>query len=186
MSISQLKEKAKNYEFYSFGTTRIFEKRASKLKSLRTWITFLGLVTPVVVGGAVLSFGFESPVLPIFLTAAGVVGIIQLVLSTWSIVARWDETYEYAVESLRSNTELYNQWKSIKDETDEATLKKESELLVKKYEEREFKDLGQNITDKEKRFANHETLKYYKQECHVCNQIPKSIKATKCSGCGNF
>ena len=55
--LMDIKEKAKEYEFWCFGTTRIFEARASSLKRNRTLITFLGLVTPVVVGGVVLSFG---------------------------------------------------------------------------------------------------------------------------------
>ncbi|WP_432467915.1 mobilome CxxCx(11)CxxC protein [Agarivorans sp. Z349TD_8] len=110
MSDLDLKKSIKDYEFYCFGTTRIFEKRANQLKQLRTWITFLGLVTPVIVGGIVLSFGVNEKVMPYLILVAGIVGTFQLVLSAWSIVARWDERYEYSVESLRANTELYNSW----------------------------------------------------------------------------
>jgi len=180
-------DKAKEYEFWSFGTTRIFEKRANSLKQRRTLITFLGLVTPVIVGGVVLSFGYDSKILPVLLAAAGIVSVFQLILSTWSIVARWDETYEYAVESLRANTELYNRFKQIKESNQSKdVLEKRFEEARKLYGDREFRDLGQNITDKEKRFANHQSLLYFAQACHVCQEIPTSSKPKKCNSCGNY
>ncbi|MPY26710.1 mobilome CxxCx(11)CxxC protein [Shewanella sp. YLB-07] len=183
----EIKEKANNYEFWAFGTTRIFEKRANSLKLRRTLITFFGLVTPVIVGAIVLSFGYNSKILPVLLTTAGITGVFQLALSTWSIVARWDETYEYAVESLRSNTELYNQFKKIKESNQPIeVLEIHFEETRKLYEDREFRDLGQNITDKEKRFANHQTLLYFGQICHACQKVPSSYKPTKCNSCGNY
>jgi len=176
--------KGRDYEFYCFGTSRIFEKRAQKLKTLRTWITFLGIVTPVIVGGAVLSFGSDKNILPYFLFIAGVVGLVQLTLSTWAIVARWDERYEYAVDALRVNTDLYNKWKSYCEIDPEN--KKLFKTLQSEYEIQEIKDIGQTISDKEKRFANRESLKYYKKECHLCNSIPITSKPEKCDGCGNY
>ncbi|MDD1825696.1 hypothetical protein LRP52_26300 [Photobacterium sp. ZSDE20] len=182
-----IKEKAKEYEFWCFGTTRIFEARASSLKRKRTLITFLGLVTPVVVGAAVLSFGYDSKVLPIMIVIAGLVGICQLVLSTWSIVARWDEVYEYAVESLRDNTDLFNKFKRIKESNlPNVSLEEDFNSLRIKYENRESRDLGQALTDKEKRFANHQALLYFSQECHVCKKIPTLSKPSKCNSCGNY
>lgn len=182
----EIEEHAKNYEFYCFGTIRIFEKRATNLKFLRNLITFLGLVTPLIAGSIFLSFGTHEKFTPYLVAAAGIAGTIQLVLSTWSIVARWDESYEYAVESLRANTELYNSWKSIRDESGSPNVLGEFHKIKKLYEDRELKDLGQNIKDKEKRFANFETLKYYGQSCHLCKKIPASQKPTKCTACGNF
>jgi mobilome CxxCx(11)CxxC protein len=185
MSIDELCKKSRDKEFHCYGTTRIFEKRARKLKSLRTWITFLGIVTPVIVGGTVLAFGSNAKVLPYFLTAAGVVGLIQLILSTWSIVARWDETYEYSIESARENTELFNQFKKLADHKP-SDMAVELDDAVKVYEQREFKDIGQSLSDKEKRFANRETLRYYQKPCHICKETPKTVKPSKCDGCGNF
>jgi mobilome CxxCx(11)CxxC protein len=185
MSIDELCKKSRDKEFHAYGTTRIFEKRASRLKSLRTWITFLGIVTPVIVGGTVLSFGSDSEVLPYFLYAAGVVGLIQLVLSTWSIVARWDESYEYSVESARENTELFNQFKKLADNKP-SEMEAKFDSAVESYEQREFKDLGQALKDKEKRFAYRETLRYYQKPCYICKVTPITVKPSKCDGCGNF
>ncbi|MFB2700180.1 mobilome CxxCx(11)CxxC protein [Aeromonas veronii] len=186
MNESEIKEKAKDYEFYCYGTARIFEKRASNLKLLRTIITFLGLITPIMAGSIFLSFGSHERLTQFLMVIAGITAAIQLALSTWSIVARWDESYEYAVESLRNNTELYNSFKSLPEEKDYSRLFERYQKLRTLYEVREQKDLGQNIKDKEKRFATFESLKYYKQKCQLCGCIPISIKPGKCTACGNF
>lgn len=185
MSVDELCKKSREKEFHAYGTTRIFEKRANRLKFLRTWITFLGIVTPVIVGGTALSFGLDSKVLPYFVYAAGIVGLIQLTLSTWSIVARWDEAYEYSIESARENTELFNKFKKLAgNKPDDMSTKLDS--AIETYEQREFKDIGQAINDKEKRFANREALRYYQKPCHICNETPITVKPSKCDGCGNF
>lgn len=172
-------------EFHAYGTTRIFERRAGRLRSLRTWITFLGIVAPVLVGGLVLTFGVAEKSLPYFITVAGLVGLVQLVLSTWAIVARWDEQYEYSIESSRHNTDLYNKFKALADKNP-PDMSDKFDKVQKENEDREFKDIAQNITDKEKRYANRESLKYYQKPCHICTVTPTSSKPTKCDACGNF
>lgn len=185
VEIDDICKKSRSKEFHAYGTTRLFEKRAGRLKIRRTWITFLGIVTPVIVGGSVLSFGIEAGALPYFLSVAGIVGVVQLVLSTWSIVARWDENYEYAIDSVRDNTNIFNQFKKLADHKPNNIAKKFKEISEVN-ERREFQDIGQNISDKEKRFANREALRYYQKPCHICNEIPKTIKPSKCDSCGNF
>lgn len=172
-------------EFHAYGTTRIFERRAGRLRFLRTWITFLGIVAPVLVGGLVLTFGVAEKSLPYFITAAGLVGLVQLVLSTWAIVARWDEQYEYSIDSSRHNTDLYNKFKALAD-ANPADISEKFNKIQKENEDREFKDIAQNITDKEKRYAYRESLKYYQKPCHICKITPTSSKPTKCDACGNF
>ncbi|WP_447527594.1 mobilome CxxCx(11)CxxC protein [Vreelandella sp. TE19] len=172
-------------EFHAYGTIRIFEKRARNLQVRRTWITFLGIVIPLVVGSIVLAFGTLTAALPYLLTFAGVVSTIQLILSTWSIVSRWDEKYDYAIESVRDNTYLYNKFKALAERPPNDLDVKFFEL-TKENERRESADITKHITDKEKRYANYLSLKYYNKPCHVCNEIPKTSKPSKCDGCGNF
>lgn len=185
MSVSQIVQDCRSKEFHAYGTTRIFERRAQQLKIRRTWITFLGIVTPVIMGGTVLAFGVEAKVLPYFLSAAGLVGLVQLILSTWAIVARWDESYEYSVDSSRDNTALYNKFKLLAD-TNPPEIEEAYKSALRENEAREKKDIAQSITNKEKRFANRESLMYYRKPCHICENIPKTSKPTKCDGCGNF
>jgi mobilome CxxCx(11)CxxC protein len=172
-------------EFHAYGTAQLFEKRAKKLQQFRTWITFLGIICPVLIGGTVLAFGAESKILPYALLCVGAVGICQLILSTWSLVARWDEGYEYALESTRANTELYNRFKRI-SVSDPAEMPSLYIGACADYDERELRDLSKSITDKEKRYANRKSLQYYRRACLVCSLVPLSTKPSKCDGCGNF
>lgn len=172
-------------EFYAYGTTRIFERRASKLQRLRTWITFLGIVTPLIVGTIVLAFGVDGKFLPYLLGVAGLVGVVQIVLSTWSLVSRWDEQYGYSIESARDNTSLYNEFKKMAEHPPK-DLDERFSKAVEQYEAREFRDIAQNISDKEKRYAARESFKYYQEPCPVCNNVPRTSKPSKCDGCGNF
>ena len=96
--------------FYAYGTSRLFEKRATILATRRTWITFLGIAVPVSVGSVILSFGAVPAVLPYVIATAGVIGTIQLVLSVWSLVARWDDRYAHAVKAAQAATRLHNAW----------------------------------------------------------------------------
>ncbi|MES2207473.1 MAG: mobilome CxxCx(11)CxxC protein [Pseudomonadota bacterium] len=174
-----------NKAYYSYGTLRLFEKRTNTLKLCRIWITFLGVIIPVMVGGFALSFGLESKILPRFIFFTGIIGMIQLFLSTWSLVARWDEQYDSASDSFRANVELFNQWQSLRNEQP-SNLFEEYHKLKIKTQEQEIKDIVQTITDKEKRFAYREALKYFNEPCQTCNIIPITSKPSKCDGCGNF
>jgi mobilome CxxCx(11)CxxC protein len=185
MSPDMIIKDCRGKEFYAFGTHRIFDQRARKLQLYRTWITFLGIITPLFVGGVVLSFGTESKVLPWVITVVGIIGLVQLVLSAFSIVSRWDEKYEYALDSSRGNTDLYNRFKFLADNAP-ADLEVQYKDAIRENEAREFKDLGQGITEKEKRFANREALKYYRKPCSICSITPTNSKPSKCDGCGNF
>lgn len=185
MDTKKIIEACREKEFHSFGTARIFEKRAGNLGNLRTIITFLGIITPVIVGGSVLAFGIKSTFLPYLIGAVGLLSLIQLTLSVWSIVARWDEKHSYAIESTKDNTKLYNMFKELADQPT-ANLSDSYSVTLNLYKDREKEDIVQNISQKEKNFANRESLKYYQKPCHICKQIPNTSKPSKCDACGNF
>jgi mobilome CxxCx(11)CxxC protein len=191
MDVDQIRKDCWGFIFHTYGTIRLFEKRAKHLQTGRTWITFLGVVVPVVVGGVVLGFGADMTSKDVFkylLYSAGSVGLIQLILSTWSIVSRWDEKYEYAMKSVVENTKLYNDWDDYRKRqiVDNAESEQKFNDIKSRTDQQEFRDISQNISDKEKRFATRSALFYFKQQCHVCNEVPKDMKPGKCSGCGNF
>ena len=135
-----------------------------------------------------MSFGANSGSLKYLLFVAGIIVLIQLILSTWSIVSRWDEQYEYAMNSVRENTCIYNELDTYNKREISDTKESEEKFneILSKIEKQEFNDIKQNISDKETRFANRAALFYFKQACHICNEIPKTMKPNKCSSCGNF
>lgn len=136
-------------------------------------------------GAVVLSFGEKIKELPdVMLEIIGVMGVAQVVLSAFSLVFRWDERYEYSLGSSRANTELYNKL-NILAEHPPPDLEEQYNKVVE-YEEREFKDLGQKITERERRFAYRETLKCYGKSCPVCKENPLNCRAGKCENCGRL
>lgn len=169
--------------FYAYGTSRIFEKRVQSLSRKRNLITFLGIVVPLVVGGSVLSFGNNGTYLPYLIAIAGFFMLLQLIVSAWSLVARWDERYQYAVGATQANTRLYNNWKAILErpskDFDQKILELDSED-----QRQESADIAQHITDKEKRFAMRASLFYMNLPCPTCQKTPTSMKSSKCDTCG--
>jgi len=137
------------------------------------------------IGGMALAFGINSSILPIAILGAGLVGLVQITLSVWSLVARWDEQHQYAVESTKSNTELYNRFRNIPS-APAASIWGLYAQAAADYQARELTDLTQNTTDGEKRFANRKSLYYYQNPCNVCRIKPLTMQASQCDSCGNF
>lgn len=103
----QLRQECWIKRFYSFGTARIFERRAQNINRKRQIITFLGLAAPLTVGAFVTAFSVESELLKyVLIPIAGLVILIQSIMSLWSLVAKWDENYSYSIAATKSNTRL--------------------------------------------------------------------------------
>ena len=171
--------------FYAYGTSQLFDRRAQKLTPLRNSITFLGIAVPLVMGSLYLSFGSMPKLMPYLLIFAGIIGTAQLALSTWSIVARWDEKYSYAVGSVQANTRLFNAWTRLSKRS-QVEIDNSIPDLDAEDQRQEQSDLTQNITEKEKRYAMRSSLYYFGLPCRVCNQKPTTISPSNCDCCGNF
>ncbi|EHH1241884.1 mobilome CxxCx(11)CxxC protein [Vibrio parahaemolyticus] len=176
-----------HFEFLSYGTAQIFEKRASTLKVLRAWLTFLGIVLPIAVGGVYLSFSKSTELIEWTVTVAGVLGVFQLVLSTWALVSGWDSKYELAIKSMQGNTAIYNRCKrfSKTPPTDDSEFVKGYNQILSDAEMQELTDLTQHVSQKEKQFAYVAALAFYGRSCHACEQSPNKLsKAKACTSCG--
>lgn len=188
MDLTVFKKQCSDYMFWSYGTGEIFRRREASLKARRLWITYFGIIGPVVLGSvlATLGAGVESAkMLAVAIIVAGIVGTGQLIFSVWALVARWDENYEAAQNAVRVNTILFNRFSSIRDipPTDymQAFIDTKAD-----YQRQEEIDNRQTIKPTEKRFANHEALRYFGKECHICHVVPTSTKPSKCDSCGNY
>ncbi|EPW0993882.1 mobilome CxxCx(11)CxxC protein, partial [Vibrio cholerae] len=184
---NEKKKAIAHFEFLSYGTAQIFEIRANRLKKLRSVITFLGIVLPVFVGGVYISFGQSKDVMSTILVFAGIAGVLQLVLSTWSLVSGWDSKYELAIKSLQGNTANFNSCKRFSN----AEYRSDAELLtaydsiVRDIEQQELIDITQHISKAEKHLAYVSALTYYNRSCHVCETNPNHASTLKkCSSCG--
>lgn len=154
-----------------------------RLEIGRNVITYLGIVVPLLVGSVVLSFGKEW--LAYVVIPAGILITAQLALSAWSIVARWDDKYSYAVGAMQAQTRLFNAWEILgKRQPDD--LEQRVNALDAEDQRQESADLTQVISDKEKRFAMRASLYHFKQPCQICDVTPASMTPSDCDTCGNF
>lgn len=183
----QIRQKCWDRALEAFGTGYIFEKRANRLRYQLRILTFLGIVVPLVAGAIVLAFG-KVALSPFLLIPAGILGIIQVVGSLWSLVARWDDVYSYAIESLNSNYRLSNNYQRLAENPPEALseLQIQFNLLDREDEFRSAEDYKQAISEKEKRKGMRAALRKFRRPCAGCGQVPTSMKSTDCSICGQF
>lgn len=169
--------------FYSFGTAKIFERRLQRISRYRDWITYLGIVVPLLVGSIALSFGSEW--LPYLAIPAGVLGTVQLALSCWSLVSKWDDKHAYALSAIQAHTRLFNLWDRL-DKRPPVDIEQQAHELEAEDHRQEQADLAQNISDKEKRYAMRAALYHFGLPCVKCKQSPVSMQPKDCDTCGNF
>lgn len=182
----QLRQECWTKRFYSFGTARIFEKRASDINKKRQIITFLGLATPITVGAFVTAFSVESEVLKyILIPIAGIIALIQSIMSLWSLGAKWDEGYSCSIAAIKNNTRLTADFE-ILAQSDFNKIKRDINRLREEYQRQEMEDAAQHITVEEKRYAMRQSLFQYKLKCETCGNVPESLSPSNCDTCGNY
>lgn len=170
---------------YTFGTAYIFEQRQHKFRKYLRGITFLGIAVPLSVGGVVGSFGINSRFLPYLLGVAGVLGVVQLILSLWAIVAKWDDELAYSLESMTDNNRLSAGFERL-GKISPSDIKLRFEILQAENQARINSDNKQGINDKEKRMGMRASLRQFQKECSGCGLKPTSMVASDCDVCGNF
>lgn len=182
---SRLRQECWEKRFYSFGTAKIFERRARALAKQRRLINFLGLASPLVIGAFAAAFTLDSAALRyVVVPIAGAFSVVQAVVSAWAIVARWDERYDYAVAATKANTRLTGEFDTLAAAPRIAA--REVESLRAEYARQEREDTAQHITDREKRYAMRSALFQYQSKCATCGVIPKNMTPSTCDSCGNF
>ncbi len=186
MNIEQLKKECADCRFHSFGTAKLFERRAKMYKKNRNLITFLGLVVPLIIGATVLSFSAESEIFKtIMVPIAGFLTILQLVVSLWALVSRWDEKNDYAVSAIKSNIRLSTEFNRLCN-SEERVINNEISNLRIEYNRINQEDTAHGVTEKEIRWGMKKALMHYKLNCATCSQKAVSMKPSKCDTCGNF
>ena len=174
--------------FEAYGTGYIFEHRAGCLRVRLKVLAFLGIIVPASIGSIVLAFGTSPAWLPYLVGIAGALGVVQLGGSVWSLTARWEDAYTGALESLSSNHRLSNSYQRLAENPpdDVVEVRWRFGLLEKEDELLQDVDYKRGISEKEKRRGMRAALRKYQRECAGCNEIPVSMKPSKCDVCGSF
>lgn len=170
------------------GTAYIFEKRAKKIRKQIYTLSFLGIAGPASVGAIVGTFKLSTHNVEYVLLVAGVIAIIQLLFSIWSLVSKWNDNFSYYLESKAANYRLSKRYDDLCKTTAIAEHDFDVQFgeLEKEAELRATLDNQHDIEDKEKRMGMRYGLRQYQRQCSGCGEVPKSMKATNCEICGNF
>lgn len=168
---------------HCFGTAAIFERRAERWAHYTGVLTFLGIVGPLVVGGAALSFGVGGRWIGPLLILASVVGLMQLVLSVWSLTAGWRTSLAYARESAADNHRLAEEFQKLAKSTPKDFAVR-YDLIDNSYSYRSMSDVKQDVTFEEKRYGLRCGLHRFQRSCVECQLIPKPDAPSSCSVCG--
>ena len=171
---------------YCYGTAYIFEKRAASIRWKIRVLTFLGIAVPASVGAIIGSFSLTTEYTKEVLTIAGLLGLTQLILSIWSLTAKWDDNLSYYLESKVTNYRLSSDWNQLSNTTIISDLEFATKLEVMKKEFETISDLDNrhDITDSEKHMGMRAGLRKFQRLCVECNKIPTSMKPTDCGVCG--
>lgn len=189
-----LRTESWNNALHSYGTGYIYKKRASfKRKKLKA-LTFLGIIVPVLVGGIVTTYdNISAQYLSLIFIVAGTLSLIQLILSVFSLVYNWEDSYSYYLESSNDNFSISSEYEKLfKNFSPDYELKLLKRLELDKstvdikYKIRSSNDNKYPLTQKENNEGMRYSLRYFKRQCKGCNIVPIDMKPTKCGVCGNF
>lgn len=169
---------------HAFATSYIFETRYKKYGNRLRVIEFLGIAVPLAIGSIFLSFGPDVPKLLIVL--AGILGVIQVVASAWSLVGNWADKYSYARESISANRQQSEDYRTLAENPDLSRIDVRYQVVEAVARTRDSLDDQQDITDEEKRRGHRAALRKFQKECLGCGKIPLSMNPSDCPVCGMF
>lgn len=169
----------------AYGTYYLFRIRANSLRQKLRTLEFLGIFSPVLVGGTVLSFQKYEDALPVILPIMGLCSVLQLVLSIWSLTQRWSEAFGYAEASQAENFRISEAFQKLaKTWKDDSTA--QYDVLCTADQNLSVNDEKQGLTEPERRKGMRYALRYFKRKCWKCKEVPVDMKNSDCPVCGQF
>lgn len=184
---TKIKLESSDTAFHAFGYSYIFTKRIKWYLRYINALKFLGIVVPLTVGALAIGYEFKN-IVAVSIAIAIPITIVQLILSTLSIVYKWDDELAYAFEANQDYNFLYDEYTKLYKfpPSNLADLERQFEVLNIKSKARETQDLKHEIKEKELRMGMRYSLREHKKECTGCKIVPTSMETTKCGVCGKF
>lgn len=170
---------------HSHGSGYIFSRVAQSHRKRLRWLTFFGIATPLLVGSIALTFGTDTLGFAALLIVASVVGVAQLVIAAWALVAGWENSFSYASESTADNYRIADAFERLAMENP-SDLAQRFAVLDAEYQSRSASDNKQHFPDALHRLGMRAGLRRFQRSCAGCKQVPTSMESTSCSVCGNF
>ena len=142
---------------------------------------------PMAVGVAFTSWGDKSYLTIGFVILASIIGFIQLLLSLWALVYKWDDQLGYSLQSLSGNRSLFEKYKSLASappEDEEAEF--QFKMINVESQQRSRLDEQQGVTEEDHRIGMRAALRQLQKACAACKVVPTSMKPSDCAVCGDF
>jgi len=186
--IDKIKLESSDTAFHAFGYSYIFTKRIKWYLKYINALKFFGIIVPLTGGALAIGYEFKHGILVIAIVVAIPLTIIQLVISTLSIVYKWDDELAYAFEANQDYNHLYDDYTKLYKfpSLNLNDMEKQFAVLNTKSKNRETQDSKHDITERELRMGMRYSLREHKKDCAGCNIVPTSMKSTDCGVCGNF
>lgn len=176
-------EECRHQHMHAFGTSEIFRARYRALGKKLQVMEFLGIAVPASVGATVATVGLAHPWMPVVLAGTGLLSIVQLVGSIWSVSSRWSDEYSYARESMNDNLRLSNVFKDLMARGSTVTAV-EYTVVKTQGDAREAFDHQHTILPAEQRFGMRSALHQFRVRCVNCSEVPSVDRPSACSVCG--
>lgn len=170
--------------FYCWATYSIFNERIQKTRRKIQLLSFVALAVPLIVGGLALSIGVTHWIIFV----AGVVGLVQLVVSLWALVSKWDDSLIYSLKSASDNSRLSAEFQELAKSPPDVLLefKNAYEKVKIRNDAISESDNQQVISNKEMRRGHRAGLRQFQIQCTGCKNVPNDLTSTKCPVCGKF
>jgi mobilome CxxCx(11)CxxC protein len=187
LTAEQLKEECWNKAYYNLATHYIFRKKSEHYERFIRWNNLLGILTPLSLGATVAAYGIQSNLIGYAIAVAAPLTVIQVLISGFAIVNKWDYLLSYSIESMTANRISYVNFQDLAkyppQNLDEFS-KKYRELSIISGE-RDVQDEKIKFSQKEDRIGTRYALWIMQKECPECHAIPKNMSPTKCGTCGD-
>jgi mobilome CxxCx(11)CxxC protein len=186
--IEKIKLDSSDKSFHSFGYSYIFQKRIKCYLRYINALKFFGIIVPLIIGAIALGYGANSNILIYAIIIGSPFIILQLVISTLSIVYKWDDELAYSFEASNDYNYLYDEFRKLFSYPTQSStnLENKFDILITKLNSREQQNSKHKITEKELRTGMRYSLREHKKECAGCKKTPTDMTSTKCGVCGNF
>lgn len=177
-----------NGALHSYGYGYLYNIKSKGLHKILKVNTFLGIVIPIIIGGTVLTFGIEFIYLKEFIFFAGILLLLQLILSVYIAIYNLEDRYSHYIESSNDNYRIAEEYEKVGKYPPGSLqhLNIEIEKIDIKRNNRDNLDSKFSMSEKECRKGMRYSLRKYQRQCAGCNVKPIGMKPTSCPVCGNF
>lgn len=173
---------------FAYGTAELFAFRVRRYRTRLNAISGLGIAVPLLLGGAVMTYGTTTPYLAQAALIAGSIGLVQLLLSALSVVYSWPASLEYALDSSIDNKAISEKFKQLGSLANSLPVDFDAQYreLVAADNARRSQDGKAGVNDGELRRGHRAALRQFQKKCSGCGIVPLGMQSTDCHICGRF